>query len=322
MRSVLLDIVRVTEAGAIAASDFIGSGKKEEADKAATDEMRQRLNQIEFIGDIKIGEGKKDNSYGLYHGERVGSPIINPQKYPVDMLFANYDIAIDPIDGTRSTAESKPGAISVMALSGKDCMYHTEAHYMTKLACGYRLKDHLSLECSLEQNVRLACGILNKRPQDLMVCTLNRPRHVEIIEYLRKNGVGIKLIDDGDVEGVIASCGWDAGIADTGVDFFFGVGGAPEAVIAAAAVKALNGNMECAEWNPYDKSEFSLKSTPKKILKLDDLIKGHCGFVATGITDGAMLKGVRKSTKGPKTNSIVMSSRSGTVRLINTNHKR
>jgi fructose-1,6-bisphosphatase class II len=316
MKSVILDLVRVTEDAAIAASDYIGSGDKLGADRVATEAMRERLNKMFFYGDVQIGEGKKDKSYGLFKGERVGYPVQHPSECE-GMQYEKFDIAVDPIDGTRPTVNSGPEAIATIAISNPGCMFDTEEPYMVKLACGPVLAPHLSLRYSLDENIRLAKSILKRK---LTVCILDRPRHIDAINRLRQLGCSLKLIRDCDVSGAIATCRYNSG-----VDILYGAGGSPEAVLSAAALKGLGGKIECELWPLPD---FSIgvhtleidKVGKSDIIEMEQLVKGPCAFAATGITDGSMLKGVRKSQKSIMTHSFSVRSESGTERWIKTKH--
>jgi fructose-1,6-bisphosphatase II len=295
-----LDLIRVTEAGAIAAAEWVGRGAKEDADKAATDAMRDRLNKIDFYATIAIGEGEKDESYGLFEGEKLGfkaGQLDEPE----------CEIAIDPIEGTTPTAKGGYEAMSVLALAGPGNFYRTKAFYMDKIAVGPKVKD-VSIDYPPEVNVRLVANALGKAPQHVTVCVMDRPRHNELVETLRKIGCRIKFISDCDVTACIAVCDSDAGI-----DMYMSIGGAPEAMIAAAAMKCYGGSFQCREWNK-DTGNFG------EILEIDDLAKGPTMFAATGITDGKLLNGVRFKARGPVTNTIAMRSESNTVRRMTTEH--
>ena len=299
LKNIGLEMVRVTEAAAIAASRWVGSGDKIAADTAAVDAMRKRLDSLPIRAEIKIGEGKKDKSAGLFQGEFVGCGS--------ELL---YDIAVDPIEGTTPTAEGGPEALSVMAFSGHDTMFTTEAHYMLKLACGPRLaKAGLSLEFPLDYNLKLAADWLNKPLNQLTVCMLKRPRHDGFVDVARRLGVRLKLIQDCDVSAGIAAC-----LPDSGIDIQYGVGGAPEAVITAAAIKCMGGFFQGQVW-PNDCPDWS-----EPILGVEELVKGPCCFVGTGVTNGSMLKGVRWDQRSPITHSVFMRSTSGTVRFIESWH--
>lgn len=301
MRQFSLDLVRVTEAAAIAASAWVGSGNKELADRDATDAMRDRLNNIDFAAIIQIGEGKKDESYGLFNGERVGNRTGE----------AEYDIAVDPIDGTTPTVTSGPEAISVMAVGNVGSMFCTEEHYMHKLAYGPLIakKCELNILDPFDVTLRKVSAATGKDLKKLMVCILNRPRHEPHIQTMRKLGVRIKLIQDCDISGAISACR-----TESGIDLCFGIGGAPEAVITAAAMKCLGGGFQAQIVN---KPDLSLQP---RVFQIEDLMKGPCTFVATGITDGSLLRGVRTTERGPMTHSVVMRSESGTVRFIEARH--
>lgn len=304
MKSYHLDLVRVTEAGAIAAAEWVGRGDKVAADKAATDAMRDRLNSVDFSARIAIGEGKKDDSYGLYEGEIVGSEETEPQ----------YEIAIDPIEGTTPTAKGGYEAMSVIAMANADCLYKTEAFYMDKLAVGPKIGKRVKLDINNppQANVAMAAAALGKEPKRMTVCVLDRPRTYPLVEELRKIGCRIKFITDCDVTACIATC-----VPDSGVDMYWSIGGSPEAVIAAAAMKCMGGWMQCVE---YDKVGDGVKKVNDRILSLEDLAKGPTMFAATGITDGKLLDGVRWISRGPVTYSFAMRSESGTTRQIETIH--
>lgn len=322
MRHISLDLIRVTEAAAIAASAWIGSGNKEMADKAATDAMRNRLNKMDFSGTIVIGEGQKDNSYGLFAGECVGKYGIpycghEPSAGSVGEFELNknirpktYDIAVDPIEGTTPTVTSGPEAISVIAVANEGAMYSTPSFYMRKLAYGKNIKDKITLDINepIERTLDLTSRATGKDLSKIVVCILNRPRHQDIIIKLRHMGVRIKLIQDCDVSGAVASC-----LQNSGVDLLYGIGGSPEAVISACAIKCLGGDFQAVvvddKWNDVGKT-----------LKINNLIDGDCIFAATGITNGSILKGVRTTESGPITNSVFMRSESGTIRWLEAQH--
>jgi len=321
MNNISLDLIRVTEAAAIAGSKWIGSGNKLQADKDATDAMRTRLNKMDFAGKIVMGEGEKDKSYGLFYGEGVG--ITSRGKF----VAQPYDICVDPIDGTTPTVNSGPEAIATIGLSNNNTMYYAERFYMNKIAYGPKIKAKttLSLNYTLEENLRLAAAALEKPVRHLMVCVLNRTRHDGVIQRLRALGVRIKLIQDCDISGAIASC-----LPHSDVDFLYGIGGSPEASLSACAIKCLGGNIEAQEYGrgmggkPEHCFEDGLDHwiPDGKILQMENLVKGPCVFAATGITDGSILKGVRLNTDNNKalTHSVFMRSESGTVRWLTANH--
>lgn len=305
MKNIGMDLVRVTEAAAIASSAWVGSGNKLEADKAATSAMRNRLDKMPIYGWVQIGEGKKDASYGLFKGDAVGQALMGPaceiNNYP------EYDIAVDPIDGTTPTVNSGPEATSVIAIAEKDAMFDTEEHYMLKLAVsGYVAKrTNLYLSTPIDVLCKQVADVLNKPVDKLMVCILNRPRHDQYIQAMRNLGVRIKLIQDCDISGAIAA-------VEGNIDMQFGIGGAPEAVLTAAAVKCLGGFFLSQVWKDGELSG--------DVMSHDDLVRSECCFAATGITDGSLLKGVSWGVRGPKTHSVFMRSASGTVRFIETRH--
>jgi fructose-1,6-bisphosphatase II len=301
MRQFSLDLVRVTEAAAIAAAAWVGSGNKILADRDATDAMRDRLNSIDFCAMVQIGEGKKDESYGLFNGERVGANKGEPE----------FDIAVDPIDGTRPTVTSGPEAISVMAVGKTGSMFCTEEHYMHKLAYGPACAEQgdLNILDPLDVTLRKVSKATGKDLKKLIVCILDRDRHADSIAKMRALGVRIKLIQDCDISGAISACR-----PESGIDLCVGIGGAPEAVITAAAMKCLGGGFQAQIVN---KKDLSLQP---RVFHIEDLMKGDCTFVATGITDGSLLRGVRTTERGPLTHSIVMRSESGTMRFIEARH--
>lgn len=305
MKNHHLDLVRVTEAAAIAAAEWVGRGDKESADKASTNAMRDRLNQIDFIAEISIGEGKKDKSFGLFDGEIVG---LNRERYIIDCI-ANYSIAVDPIEGTTPTSIGGYEAMSVIALANENCFFKTEEHYMYKIAVGPELKQMDLSNIPLHKLIDLLSLFLKKPKNRLTVCLLDRARNQDIIYDLRKTGCRIKLIQDCDVTACIATC-----FPDCGIDMYIGTGGSPEAVISAAAMKCLGGSLYAFL---ADKNGFKLND---KVMTIEDLAKGPVMFSATGITNGQLLEGVKFNIRGPVTNSITMRSDSGTIRRITTEH--
>ncbi|MHA2043200.1 MAG: fructose-bisphosphatase class II family protein [Candidatus Thorarchaeota archaeon] len=319
MRKISLDLIRVTEAASIAASKWIGSGNKEEADRAATEAMRDRLNKMDFAGKIVIGEGEKDESYGLFSGEKVGKLTegcrekLTYRNILKCKLFTGtpYDIAVDPIEGTTPTVTSGPEAISTLAVAHKDSMYPMKGFYMRKMAYGPQIasKTKLFIDHPIErtiERIRLATG---KQNNEITVCILNRPRHNDIISELRELGVRIKLIQDCDVSGAVGAC-----LPNSGIDLLYGIGGSPEAVLSAAAIKCLGGDFFSKE------VEQGTWEDVGPILSLEDLVKSPCIFVATGITNGSILRGVRYTKRGAVTHSVFMRSESGTVRWLKSEH--
>jgi len=301
----VLDFIRATETAAIAASQWVGTGDKLSADKAATEAMRSRLNHIDFAGIIRIGEGKKDESYGLFGGEKVGKHVgKNGAKV--------YELAVDPIDGTRPTVTSGPEALSVLAIAEEKSLFKTEEFYMNKLAYGPEIakKIELNLKDPIPRTIELASAVSGKRPSQMVVCILDRPRHEKIIAELRALKVRIKLIQDCDVSAAIATC-----IPDSGIDLMIGVGGSPEGVITACAMKCLRGGFQAQ----LAGSDGSLKDG--RVYSIPDMVKGACAFAATGITNGSLLKGVRFTSQGPVTESVVMRSETNTVRWVEAYHE-
>lgn len=291
-----LDLVRVTEAAAISASKLVGSGDKIKIDTVATDAMRERLNRIDFCGQIIIGEGIKDKSQGLFKGEIVG-------KKHIPFSWATCDIAVDPVEGTRPTSIGGPEALSVIAIGESGSLFSSDVFYMLKFAVGPRFAHlNLSLKDSIEQ-------IIDKIGNQITVCLLNRPRHEGFIKEFRRLGCRIKLIEDCDVSAVLACC-----LDSSGVDLVYSIGGAPEGVISAVTSKCMRGFFQGmlvdTDGNPID----------GKIYNQEDLAKGNVVFAATGITDGSILKGVKYYDNKPKTHSISMRSESGTIRFIETIH--
>jgi fructose-1,6-bisphosphatase II len=309
MKNISLDLVRVTEAAAIAASAWIGSGNKELADRDATEAMRTRLNSMEFAGIVRIGEGKKDESFGLFKGEEVGALAATAR----DSGLRSVDIAVDPIDGTTPTVTSGPEAISVIAVAEEGAMLDTDEFYMHKLAYGPRIANKVKLRITdpLEKVIRNTAEATGKSISKIMVCILNRPRHDRFIKELRQLGVRIKLIQDCDISGAIATC-----LPESGIDLMYGIGGAPESVITACAMKCLGGDL----WGQIAIADKNTCSLTEKVYGIEDLARGHCAFAATGITAGSLLRGVRFTEVGPVTNSVFMRSESGTVRWITTDH--
>lgn len=299
----LLDLLRATEAASIAASAWVGTGDKLNADKAASEAMRRRLNEIPFSAKVVIGEGKKDASFGLFRGEKVGKGDDNIM----------FELAVDPIDGTRPTVTSGPEAMSVLAVSENRSLFATEEYYMHKLAYGPEIaqKVQLHLEDPLPKTIELVSKATAKEPGKMVVCLLDRPRHEKFIKELRAMKVRIKLIQDCDVSGAIATC-----LPDSGIDLLFGVGGAPEAVITACAMKCLKGGFQAQLANHPD----GTLRPGSKVYSIEDMVRGHCAFAATGITNGSFLRGVHFTSRGAVTHSVMMRSETGTVRWITAYH--
>ena len=309
-RNLAFDLARVTEAAALAAGRWVGRGDKEAADQAAVDAMRLVLNNIDMDGIVVIGEGEKDEAPMLYNGERMGTGV------PPEV-----DIAVDPIDGTTLTAKGLPGALAVVALADRGTMYNpSHLVYMEKIAVGPEARDMIDINAPVAMNIRRVARALRKEPQDITVMVLDRPRHAQLIAEIRETGARILLISDGDVAAAIATAQ-----EDSGVDMMMGIGGSPEAVIAAAALKCMGGDMQCKLW-PRNEDERQRAIAEgidlDRVLTIDDLVKGdNVFFAATGITSGALLRGVRYFGGGATTQSLVMRSKSGTIRLINSRHR-
>lgn len=316
-----LDLVRAVESAALNVFKWIGKGDKESADAAATDAIRGMLNLIDMRGTCTIGEGIKDQAPGIFVGEKLGtwkegSPAVS--------------IAVDPIDGTTLTSKGLPGAVSVIAAAVTSSPEHQALKavptvYMEKIAVGPRVKEGtgtIRMEAPVEHNLEVIALKLGKRVRDLVVCILDRPRHEELIKRCRRAGVAIRMIGDGDVAGAIA-----ASMPESGVDVYMGIGGSPEAILAAAAIKCLGGEILARMW-PRDEKERQmlqdLKFTEEQIRHVydtDEMAQGESNiFAATGITDSALLRGVRVNGKTAVTHSVVMRAESGTVRYIKAYH--
>ncbi len=309
-RNLALDLVRVTEAASLAAGRWVGRGDKTSADKAAVDAMRLVLNTIEMDGIIVIGEGEKDKAPMLYNGEVLGQGT--PPK---------LDIAVDPIDGTRPTVTGGGGALSVVAMAERGSMFAPGSMvYMDKLAVGPEACQVIDIEAPIEVNLKAIARAKDRDVGDLQVIILDRPRHEDRIKEIRRLGARIKLISDGDVSAAISTC-----VADSGVDVLMGVGGSPEAVITAGALKCMGGEIQCKLWPRDDKDrQYAADHNMdlNQVLRTNDLVRSNnVFFAATGITDGELLKGVRYFGGGARTESVVMRSKSGTIRYIQAVHR-
>ena len=308
-RNLALELVRVTEAAALAAARWVGKGDKLGADGAAVDAMRVVLQTVSMDGLIVIGEGEKDEAPMLFNGEQVG-----------DGSEPQTDIAVDPVEGTTLTSLGRGNALSVIAVAERGAMFDPGAtFYMNKLAVGPDAAGSIDIERSPTENLQAVAKALGKSVRDVTVVVLDRPRHDDLIEEIRKAGARIRLIQDGDVAGAISTA-WP----DAGADILMGIGGTPEGVISAAALKCMGGELQ-AKLNPMDdaqrKAALEAGDDLDAILHTDDLVKGNnCFFAATGITDGEMLRGVHYDGKGATTQSLVMRSKSGTVRRIDSRH--
>ena len=309
-RNLALELVRVTEAAALAAGRWIGRGDEEAVDRAAVDAMRIMIDTVAMDGVVVIGEGEKDHAPMLYNGERVG----NGQGPAVD-------VAVDPIDGTRLTALGQPGALSVMALSERGTMFFPGAAvYMEKVAVGPEAAGAIDVTAPAEENVRSVAEAKGVRPEEITVVVLDRERHRELVRRVREAGARVSLVPDGDVAPAIA-----AATSASGVDLLMGIGGTPEGVVAAAALKCLGGAIQGRLFPRSDEERARLEEAgldADRVLTTEDLVSGgDVFFAATGITDGPLLRGVRYDHDGATTFSIVMRSRSGTVRSIEARHR-
>jgi fructose-1,6-bisphosphatase II len=310
-RNVAIELVRVTEAAALSAAHFMGMGDKEAGDQAAVDAMRAVLDTVEIDGTVIIGEGEKDEAPMLYNGERVGTghaPAV--------------DVAVDPVEGTRLLALGRPNAISVIALSARGSMWDPgPSLYMNKIVVGKGARQAIDITLSATENLHRIAGALGRRVSELTVFVLDKPRHQNLITEIRKAGARISLQTDGDVAGALM-----AAIPGTGVDILMGIGGTPEGVIAAAAIKALGGGMQatCAPQSDEERKrlEEAMDEDRCRVLTVDDLIKSEDAFfAATGITDGSFLEGVHYDrTGGVTTHSIVIRALSGSMRYIKGIH--
>ncbi len=308
-RNLAMELVRVTEAAAMAASRWMGRGDKEGADAAAVDAMRVVLDSVSMNGIVVIGEGEKDEAPMLFNGEKVG-----------DGTASQCDVAVDPIDGTTLTALGRGNALSVLAVSDRGTMFNPgPCVYMEKIAVGPSARGVIDINASATDNLRAVAKAKGERVRDLTAVILDRDRHKDLIEEVREAGARVRLIPDGDVAGAISTA-WP----DAGADILFGIGGTPEGVISAAALKCMGGDQQGRLW---PRNELERKAALEAgyeldaVLTLDDLVRGdNCFFAATGVTDGDLLKGVHYQPGVAITQSLVMRSRSGTVRLVNARH--
>lgn len=309
-RNLALELVRVTEAAALAASRWVGRGDKLGADGAAVDAMRTVLATVPMDGIVVIGEGEKDEAPMLFNGERVG-----------DGTAPQTDVAVDPIDGTTLTAYGRANAIAVIAVSERGTMFDPgPCVYMHKIAVGPEAAGSIDITATATQNLRWVAKAKGASVRDLTVVILDRERHTGLIAEVRESGARVKLITDGDIFGAIAT-GWP----DAGVDVLLGTGGTPEGVTAAAALKCMGGEIQ-GLLAPRDEAERQTAIDSgydlSAVLTTDDLVKGNnCFFAATGVTDGELLRGVRYEHGGARTQSLVMRSKSGTVRMIDARHR-
>jgi fructose-1,6-bisphosphatase II / sedoheptulose-1,7-bisphosphatase len=312
-RNLALELVRVTEAAALAASRWIGRGDKNAADGAAVEAMRRAFDTVAITGTVVIGEGEMDEAPMLYIGEKVGL-------YAKAGGGPEVDIAVDPLEGTSITAKGGPNAIATVALAEKGGFLHAPDIYMDKIAVGPGLPEGVvHLDASPAENLRELAKAKGCEISDLMVCTLDRDRHKDLIKACRAAGARITLLGDGDVAGVI-----NVSQAEAGIDIYMGSGGAPEGVLAAAALRCIGGQMQGRLMFEDEDQVARAKSMgiddPQRIYSIEQMARGNVMFAATGVTSGAMLRGVRRTAGGAYTHSIVMRSKSGTVRYVEGHH--
>lgn len=307
-RNLGIELVRVTEAAALSASLLMGRGDEKAADQAAVDAMRTALNALAIDGTVVIGEGERDEAPMLYIGEKVGAG------------GQSFDIALDPLEGTTITAKGGPNALAVVAMAEKGKFLNAPDVYMDKIATGPGVPDGvIDLDATPAENLSALARLRQVAVSDLVVCILDRPRHADLISAVRTAGARIMLISDGDVSGVIATAQ-----PDSGVDMYMGTGGAPEGVLAAAALRCIGGFMQgrLVFRNDDEKKRagrFGISDLSRKYTA-DEMASGDVMFAATGVTDGAMLRGVRRFAGGAQTHSVIMRSRTGTVRRIEATH--
>jgi fructose-1,6-bisphosphatase II len=309
-RNLAMELVRVTEAAAMAAGRWVGRGDKNGGDGAAVDAMRQLIGTVSMRGVVVIGEGEKDEAPMLFNGEEVGNGE-----------GAWCDVAVDPIDGTTLMAKGMPGSVAVLAVAERGAMFDPSAvFYMEKLAVGPEAADVIDLTAPVAENIRRVAAAKNIEVTDVTVCVLDRPRHAELVTEIRRTGARIQFLTDGDVAGAIS-----AARPATGIDLLYGIGGTPEGIITAAAMKCMGGAMQGRLW-PRDDEErakaLDAGHDLDRVLTADELVRGdNLFFCATGITDGDLLRGVHYRAGGCTTQSIVMRSKSGTVRMIDGYHR-
>jgi fructose-1,6-bisphosphatase class II len=307
-RKLLLEYVRVTEAAAIACSRLIGAGKKEAADSLAVEAMRRAFDKVPARGTIVIGEGERDEAPMLYIGEKVG---------PKDLHLPEVDIAVDPLEGTNLCAHGKPGALAVLAVAPRGDLLNAPDTYMEKIAAGPAGVGVVTLDKTPAQNVRDLAEALNKQPGDLVVYVLERERHEPLVAELRGAGASVRLFTDGDVNFSVAT-----GLPDSGIDMFIGKGGAPEGVLTAAALRCLGGVFEgrLAFRNDSERQRaiaMGLRD-PEQLLRHHDLVRGPCFFIASGVTDGPILRGIHRHGGRTQVSSLALRSDTGTIRRFET----
>lgn len=311
-RNLPLNLARVTEAAALASSKYLGRGDKIAADQAAVDGMRRMLDTINIDGTVVIGEGEMDEAPMLYIGEQIGVAGENSIK---------VDIAVDPLDGTTLVANGRPNAISVLAIAPKGCLLHAPDTYMKKIAVGPKAKDCVDVNATVEENIKNVAKALNKNISEVTITVLDRPRHIELVAEIRRVGARINMITDGDILGAISTC-----FDYSGVDMLMGIGGAPEGVISAAALKCLGGEIQGVMRpinDEHRKRCVEMGVDCEKIYKTDDLVKGsEVIFAATGVSFGELLEGVKYYKNNmASTHTLVLRAETGTRRFIKSTHK-
>ncbi|HEU5061023.1 MAG TPA: class II fructose-bisphosphatase [Kofleriaceae bacterium] len=314
-RNLALEMVRVTEAAALASARLMGRGDRKQADHLAVEAMRRMFDTIDIRGTVVIGEGERDEAPMLYIGERVG----HGWQAPEDPSSPKVDIAVDPLEGTNLCATGQPDAIAVIALADDGQFLNAPDTYMEKIAVGPEARGVIDLRESWTWNLRQIARAKGMKIEDLTVIILDRPRHEDLIGEVRQSGARIRLISDGDISAAIMTCK-----EESGIDVLFGTGGAPEGVISAAALRCVNGDLQARlKWRHPEERERGRRMgivEDDRIYHLDDLASGHVMFAATGVTKGSFLDGVRFFGGGARTESVVMRSRSGTVRTLQSTH--
>lgn len=311
-RNLPLNLARVTEAAALASAKHLGRGDKIAADQAAVDAMRRMFDTVNIDGMVVIGEGEMDEAPMLYIGEQIGIAGEDSLK---------IDIAVDPLDGTTSVANGLPNAISVVAIAPRGCLLHAPDTYMKKIAVGPKAKGHIDINASVEENIKNVAKALEKEVSDVTVIVLDRPRHDELVAEIRRVGARIKMISDGDVLGAISTC-----FDYSDVDILMGIGGAPEGVISAAALKCIGGEIQ-GILHPVTEEQKNrcakMGADCNKVYNIDDLVKGdEVVFAATGVSYGELLEGVKyKKNNVATTHSLVLRAETGTIRFIESTHK-
>lgn len=311
-RNLALNLARVTEAAALASAKFLGRGDKNAADQAAVDAMRRMFDTVNIDGVVVIGEGEIDEAPMLYIGEQIGI---------AGELDAKIDIAVDPLDGTNSIAYGRPDAVAVVAIAPRGCMLHAPDTYMNKIAVGPKAAGVIDINAPIEENIAAVAKALDKDISEVTITMLDRPRHDEIVERIRKIGARIKMISDGDVIAAINTC-----FEDTGVDMMVGIGGAPEGVITAAALKCMDGEFQGVLMPITDEQKrrcIEMGCDLEKVYHTDDLVKGdEIVFAATGVSRGELLRGVNYLENNiASTHTLVLRAETGTIRFIDATHK-